>query len=860
MIAGDLSSRSDADLVTLLRNRPDLAHPAPRTVEALAARALSPGSLRRALDGLDRAHLAALEAAIVAADLPPGTETDVVTGRAGSGSGAGRGAPPAARAHGAVTTTEVATLLGCAPTSAEALLADLHTRALILLDGTGVGVPGPLLEVVGPVADLAPTHPDDAEIRRRLHVDLEAAGGTVPVDPPRDDPDDPRRRDATVAPVAPVSPVAPDAAGDADPGARGSRSPSDVRTSHGGESGRGTRSESALAALTDGSPAGAREVLARLTWGPAEGRFDPDGPLGPAVRHLVAHGSLRLHEADPGAVTLPRPVALALRGGRLWQESPIAPPPATPRPVRDLDASAGAQAGDVLTLVEEIATAWGEDPPRALRGGGLSVRDLAATTRLVGLDTPLTALILEVGHAAGLLGRDGGNEPVWAPTKAYDTWLDADDAHRWAVLALAWRDLPRAPGRVGGRGDSGPIKVFTPEVTVGAVLVDLRRRVLSVLADLDPGLGLGEEDVLARLRWASPRLPDGVAEQVVHDTLAEAEVLGVSVGRAIAAPGRALLTTAERDHDADVRALGATLELPDPVDHLYLQADLTAIAPGRLDTRTATFLRLAADLESRGGGATYRFSSASVRRLLDAGWEVDDVLQELTRLSRSGVPQPLEFLVRDAARGYGAARVGSCRSYLRSDDVAALDALLARPEAAPARLRRLAPTVLVSSLAGSQLRTLLRGVDVHAVIEGVDGTVAPDVSAPARALVPRAFRYTPPAPPDVEAVVAALRSSPSDADAGRGAGTAPASGSDPEIVLSRLRQAAAEGTPMRIGVVHAGGQVITHAVRVTHVADGRVGATDLITRRPTSWPISHVTDVSGLHDPRPPVTPPRRPS
>ena len=46
--------------------------------------------------------------------------------------------------------------------------------------------------------------------------------------------------------------------------------------------------------------------------------------------------------------------------------------------------------------------------------------------------------------------------------------------------------------------------------------------------------------------------------------------------------------------------------LPRPVDHVLLQADLTAVAPGPLETEVARRLHLLADVESRGGATVYR--------------------------------------------------------------------------------------------------------------------------------------------------------------------------------------------------------------------------------------------------------------
>ncbi|GAB48966.1 helicase-associated domain-containing protein [Mobilicoccus pelagius] len=791
-LADELRAWSEDDLVALLTARPDLVRPAPTDISTLAARALSPASLRRALDHLDRGRLDALEAVVVAADDVTGDAVGAMNGVRGP-------------RVGSATLDDVATLLACDLDLAVDLLDDLRRRALVLRDGELVVAAPALLDVLGPVAGLAPPHPDDASPTLLAEA----------------------RPDAAV-----TSPGDGEGEGDADAAGTGT-------------DGRGA---AVLDSLTDDSPAGAREILARLTWGPSTGTLDPDGPVGPAVRHLLARGLLRLEDdAAPGTVTLPRPVALVLRGGRLHRTSRLDPPPTTPRPVRAVDASAGAQAGEAIDLVDEIALAWGDDPPRVLRTGGLAVRDLAATTHLTGLDTHLTGLLLETAHAAGLLGRDGGLEPVWAPTRAYDTWVEEDDARRWARLVLAWRDLLRAPGRIGGRGETGPINAFSADLVVGPAILDLRLRVLGLLATLPPDTGLTVDDVAARLRWESPRLHPRFVEEVAGDTLDEAEILGVTVGGAIGAAGRALLDEAATpDLETAVDALTAAVVLPAPVDHVYLQADLTAIAPGRLDTHTAGFLRLVADVESRGGATTYRFSPASVRRALGAGWEVDDVLRELGARSRTPLPQPLEFLVRDAARGYGVARIGTAGAYLRSDDVGALDALLARPEAAPARLRRLAPTVLVSALGPTQLLALLRELDLHALFEGQDGEVVPSGAAPTRAPVPRHSLRPSTTPPDVRGVVAALHDG-----AARGPATASTGGvprTDPAVTLSRLRQAVSDGEAVWLGVVQAEGEVVTRHVRPARLSGGVLHGLDAATGAAESWPVSRITGVHASED------------
>jgi hypothetical protein len=90
--------------------------------------------------------------------------------------------------------------------------------------------------------------------------------------------------------------------------------------------------------------------------------------------------------------------------------------------------------------------------------------------------------------------------------------------------------------------------------------------------------------------------------------------------------------------------------LPARVGHVLIQADLTAIAPGPLTPEAASELGTLADVESRGGATVYRFSPASLARAHALGWTVDDILATLTKRSRTPLPQPLEYQVRELNR------------------------------------------------------------------------------------------------------------------------------------------------------------------------------------------------------------------
>jgi len=243
--------------------------------------------------------------------------------------------------------------------------------------------------------------------------------------------------------------------------------------------------------------------------------------------------------------------------------------------------------------------------------------------------------------------------------------------------------------------------------------------VLSALAELPAGevlaVGTGPASVVARVTWQRPRRPPSRADQVVA-ALDEAAQLGLVALGGLASYAGALLKG--DDPDGLLTPL-----LPDEVDEVLIQADLTAVAPGPLTRERARDLHLLADVESRGQATVYRFTARSVRRAFDAGWAAHEVHAFLDTISRTPVPQPLTYLVDDAARTFGNVRIGHAEAFLRADDETALTEVLHHPRATSLGLRRIAPTVLVSSSPLDVLLPRLRELGVSPLVEAVDGSV-----------------------------------------------------------------------------------------------------------------------------------------
>ncbi|MER5580999.1 helicase-associated domain-containing protein [Streptomyces asoensis] len=395
----------------------------------------------------------------------------------------------------------------------------------------------------------------------------------------------------------------------------------------------------------------------------------------------------------------------------------------------------------------------------------------------------------------------------------------------------------------------------------------------------------GEEDLRSRLaRW----------------TLTEAELLGVTGRGALSSHGRALLgvrpaarpagaaddaaqapagpgdklpahhrtaaagpvaTPLPQPEQAAATAAAARLLaplLPEPLDHVLLQADLTAVAPGPLRRPLADVLNVLADVESKGGATVYRFTPGSVRRALDAGRSASDLHAFLAEHSRTPVPQPLAYLIDDVARRHGHLRVGAASAYVRCDDDALLNEILADKRAAALRMRRLAPTVLAAQVDPASLLEGLRAMGFAPAAESAEGDVL-ITRAHAHRTSPRAApEPVPDGPPvpDGTLLTAAIRAiragdlaataprKPADATAPLAPGELPRTGS--AETLATMQAAVLTGEALWIGYVNAEGTASQRVIAPVRVEGGFVTAYDHTADEVRTYPLHRITGVAEL--------------
>ena len=609
--------------------------------------------------------------------------------------------------------------------------------------------------------------------------------------------------------------------------------------------------ERAEALLATAVP-GVKDVLRRLMWGPPHGATPARGVRAAEARTpvewLLARGALL--PSGPDNVVLPREVALHLRGGRAHRQVEPKPPAVAAAARHDpeqTDRAAAAQAFTAVRIVEEALDLWSTEPPAVLRTGGLGVRELRRTATALDLPEPETAFWLELAFGAGLLAADGEAAERWMPTPLFDEWLRQPVAERWLLLARGWLVATRVSALVGSRDAKDRVLSALGDGLDRSIAPELRRAVLQELAGLPPGSVPEPASLLERLRWAHPLRGGTTRDRLVDWTLAEAERLGLS-GRGALASYAAPLAAGE-----DPTAALAPL-LPEPLDQVILQPDLTAIAPGPLHTPLAQTLAVAADIESKGGATVYRFTPDSVRRALDAGRTADELHAFLAAHSSTPVPQPLTYLIDDVARRHGRLRVGAASAYLRCDDDALLAELLADRRAAQLRLRRLAPTVLAAQADPVTVLAQLRTMGYAPAAESADGDVL--ISRPdARRTPPRSAPVpVPDGPPPVSAALlgAAVRSVRAGDRAAtavhREPGAAPAElpRTAAAETLAALQTAVLTGERVWIGYVNAEGSASQRVVEPVRVAGGFVTAYDQAREEMQTFSLHRITGVAEL--------------
>jgi hypothetical protein len=453
------------------------------------------------------------------------------------------------------------------------------------------------------------------------------------------------------------------------------------------------------------APKQSLDVLAKMVWGPPRGQIGSIKKPGPSIGWLLEnHFLLAL---DSKTVVLPREVSLHLRGGKIYNQINAKPPEFTgsQRKQKDVDRAAIANISTFLRWIEELAHNWSDEPPIALRTGGLGVRDLKRSAEHLGVSEVCAGFVAEILYLAGLVVIDTDDSIM--PTHSFDLWMTKSSEERWESLVTLWLETSRVSGLI-GKSESKNTAALGPELDRSGISL-LRKSLMQTLQqhkEIDPSLKSARD-------YAQWNNPQRFIPEYIEWTLREAEWLGVT--------GQGAVSSFATAYFSGDQKLGVENALPKPVDHILIQADNSAIAPGPLTIELANMIGTIADIESRGGATVYRFSESSIRRGLDHGQTGDQIKDFLKRTSKTPMPQPLEYLINDVSKRHGRLRVGHANSYLRCEDEGLIQQILHDKKLEGMRLRKLAPQVIISELDMNEVLARLRESGYLPAIENATG-------------------------------------------------------------------------------------------------------------------------------------------
>ena len=464
--------------------------------------------------------------------------------------------------------------------------------------------------------------------------------------------------------------------------------------------------------------------------------------------------------------------------------------PATLAPVSHIepaftDRTAADHAFTTTAAVAELVSELQREPARELSKGGIALPDTKRLAHVTGVDLDAVAAIVGIAERAGLVATDAAR---WMPTATSSEWMLAGMGERWAHLAGAW--LERLPDDI---------------------RTILRRRSGAVWGDR----------LVEYVDWLFPLGGEWMRDRVAVYSR-DAELLGITAGSVPSSPGTALLAAPRPDSAA--AAMAALF--PAPVDKVYLQHDLSIVSPGPLATHLDVRLRVLADAEGRALASTYRVSAASLTRALALGETERGIREFLGGISLTGIPQPLDYLLRETAKRFGLVRV--------------------RAHGIGAHVHSTDPTILRTLAVDQSLTALGLYADEHGLRTRFDRDLVFWTLADHRYPVAaeddhgaivvlqrhRATSRATPAEPPVSALVERLRVGSNQP------------GDDDKAWLSRQLDLAVRGkVSLTVTVAMPGGESVEYQLEPASVAGGRLRARDKRADIERTLPLGSITAI-----------------
>jgi hypothetical protein len=225
--------------------------------------------------------------------------------------------------------------------------------------------------------------------------------------------------------------------------------------------------------------------------------------------------------------------------------------------------------------------------------------------------------VFELAQQSELAAVEGGRWQLGAFTENWIAWTDRE---RWQHLATTW------------------LKLLGEDAANELLAVKVGENFERQLFEIFP-----------------------FADSTVSNRIKKVAELAAAIG--LVAEGQATSWLAALSDRTGAKASKlAVAGLPEPDERIIVQADLTLIAPSPLATDVEIRLRRFVDTEQVGMASSYRLSALSVSHGLETGLTIGEIRELLERLSGKALPQPVDYLLREAETRFARLRVKPIKS------------------------------------------------------------------------------------------------------------------------------------------------------------------------------------------------------
>ena len=451
----------------------------------------------------------------------------------------------------------------------------------------------------------------------------------------------------------------------------------------------------------------------------------------------------------------------------------------------EIDRDASLAIFDVIQALTELIFELEQRYIREVGKRGVGLPDVKRLAAHLSKSNEYAKQVFELAQFANLAEIEGSR---WQLGQRAENWISWSDRERWSHLAETWLSL---------LGD------------------EAARELLAILP---------ADSFERRLAEVYP-FADSTATNRIKKVAEIANLIGL-IANSQATSWLGLLSTSLQT--ASERAIAG---LPSAAERVIIQADLTLIAPSPLPTELEISLRRFADTEQIGMASSYRLSALSVSHGLETGLAIDEIRALLLRLSAKELPQPVDYLLKEAESRFARLKVYAIKSGAHSQIVSTDKILLAEIH----NDQRLKPFALHFDEAGS-LHSRFEAELVYFALREAN-FVAVRVDEKGEVLSPQKLSSKNKVSEQRQSVV-------EDITRMRESDTQGTSDPDDDDLLRQIQLAIKYKAKMVIVLKTSNGEQVEYLVEPVGVANGRLRAKDRKADLERTLPLSSVVSIS----------------